>query len=93
MTGTQWLDDLYLAVRIIAAIVASLLAVYLTPLPDLWKGFALGVLLSTFTWLFLYFYRQEKRSVKCAEDEVPHSHDVASDSVQEDSRTGKGTGG
>jgi len=55
-----WLNNFYITVKAIAAIVASLVAIYLAPMPDFWKGIVLGILSYNFFWLFLYFYLGDK---------------------------------
>ncbi len=83
LSAGEWLTDFYLVAKIIAAITATLLAIYLAPLPDLGKGFALGVLVSTIIRFFFHFYSNERTQGKCHEDEVPNSLDATSKSSSE----------
>lgn len=69
------LEKYYWAVSIVSLVTSSLLAVYLSPLPDILKGFVAGVLLSTYVWLFVLIFIEsvcnclKKNSENCTESD------------------------
>jgi len=64
MARPKWLEEYYLAVKIIAIISGSLITISLAPLTEFWKGFLVAGLIFSFLWLLIYFKFNRKVSKK-----------------------------